>query len=148
MTLLAQRPIERPTNEDTALPTVRSLARLRPLLPYAAKLLPILAGIAVPAAGPRPDPEALDRHFGEIQSESRGLRTRVEGQGEQIDRMAGRVEQIAVSLERADRERAELSTSLQRVASLARGLLFAILLLLVVVTTISILILLRLPHLS
>lgn len=129
-----------------ALPSVRSLARLRPLLPYAAKLLPILTGIA--AAGPRPDPEALDRHFGEIQSESRGLRTRVEGQGEQIERMAGRVEQIAASVERADRERAELSASLHRGASLARGLLFAILFLLVAVTTISILILLRLPHLS
>jgi hypothetical protein len=128
------------------LPSVRSLARLRPLLPYAAKLLPILTGIEIPAAGPRPDPGALDRHFGEIQSESRGLRTRVEGQGEQIDRIARQVEQIAASLERADRERAELSTSLRSVATLVRGLLVAILVLLVAVTTISILILFRLPH--
>jgi hypothetical protein len=130
------------------LPSVRSLARLRPLLPYAAKLLSILTGIAVPAAAPRNDPNVLDRHFGEIQSESRGLRTRVEGQGEQIDRMAARVEQIAASLERADRERAELAASLRSIASLVRGLLFAALFLLVVVTTICIVILLRLPHLS
>ena len=128
------------------MPSVRSLARLRPLLPYAAKLLPILREIAIPAMASRPDPEALDRHFGQIQSENRGLRTRVEGQGEQIDRIAGRVEQMAGSLERADRERAELAASFHSVARLVRGLLLAILLLLVAVTTISILILLRLPH--
>jgi hypothetical protein len=130
------------------LPSVRSLARLRPLLPYAAKLLPLLTGIEVPAAGQRPDPGALDRHFGEIQSESRGLRTRVEDQGEQIDRIGHQVEQIAASIERADRERAELATSFRSMASLVRGLLFAILFLLLAVTTISILILLRLPHSS
>jgi hypothetical protein len=130
------------------LPSVRSLARLRPLLPYAAKLLPILTGIEIAAAGPRPDPGALDRHFGEIQSESRGLRTRVEGQGEQLDRMGRQVEQIAASLERAERERAELAASFRSVASLARGLLFAMLFLLVAVTTISILILWRVPHSS
>jgi hypothetical protein len=128
------------------LPSVRSLARLRPLLPYAAKLLPILTGIAVPAEGPRPDPAALDRHFGEIHSESRGLRARVESQGEQIDRVGRQVEQITAFLERAERERAQLSASFGHLASLVRGLLFAILLLLVAVTTISILILSRLPH--
>ena len=128
------------------MPSVRSLARLRPLLPYAAKLLPILKEIAIPALVSRPDPEALDRHFGQIQSENRGLRTREESQGEQIDRIAGLVEQMAGSLERAGRERAELAASFRSMASLIRGLLFAILLLLVAVGAISILILFRLPH--
>jgi hypothetical protein len=128
------------------LPNIRSLARLRPLLPYAAKLLPILTGIEIPAAGPRPDPAALDRHFGEIQSESRGLRTRVEGQGEQIDRIGRQVEQIAASLERADHERAEISASFRGLGSLVRGLLFAIVVLLVAVTVLNVIILSRLPH--
>lgn len=128
------------------MPNVRSLTRLRPLLPYAVKLLPILRDIAIPAAGARQDPGVLDRQFGAMQSESRGLRSQVEGQGEQISRMVARLEQIATTLERADRERAELAGSLRGAATLMRRLLFATILLLIVVATISIFVLLRLPH--
>ena len=68
------------------MPNLRSLSQLRSLLPYAAKLLPVLTGIAVSETAARPDLSSLNRHFGEMQIESRGLRSRVESQGEQIER--------------------------------------------------------------
>ena len=45
-----------------------------PCCPYAAKLLPVLTGVAVgeTALQQRPDLSALNRHFGEMQTESRG----------------------------------------------------------------------------
>jgi methyl-accepting chemotaxis protein len=136
-----------------ALPNFRSLSQLRALLPYAAKLLPILTGVAVgeTALQHRPDLSALNRHFGEMQSESRGLRSRVEDQSEQIERNFKRIEErldrVAGSIETIGHEQQELASSFRSLAGLLKGLFFAILFLLVAVTAMSVLILLRLSHL-
>jgi methyl-accepting chemotaxis protein len=135
------------------LPNLRSLSQLRALLPYAAKLLPVLTGVAVgeTALQQRPDLSSLNRHFGEMQSESRGLRSRVEDQSEQIDRNFKRIEErldrVANSIETVSQEQQELATSFRSLAGLLKGLFFAILFLLVAVTAMSVLILLRLSHL-
>jgi hypothetical protein len=134
------------------LPSFRSLSQLRALLPYAAKLLPVLTGVAVgeTALQQRPDLSAFNRHFGEIQSESRGLRSRVENQGEQIERSFKRIEErldrVAGSIESVGREQQELAKSFRSLAALLKGLFFAILFLLVAVTAMSVLILLRISH--
>jgi hypothetical protein len=127
------------------LPNLRSLSQLRALLPYAAKLLPVLTGVAVgeTALQQRPDLSALNRHFGEMQSESRGLRSRVEGQSEQIGRIQERLDQVAASIESNHREQQELAKSFRSLAGLLKGLFFAILFLLVAVTAMSVLILLH-----
>jgi hypothetical protein len=131
----------------SALPNLRSLSQLRSLLPYAAKLLPVLTGIAV--AEPivhRPDFSSLNRHFGEMQSENRGLRSQVEGQSEQIDRIQERLEHFGSSVETGRREQQEIATALRSLAGWLKGLLFAVLFLLVAVTAMSVLILLRMSH--
>lgn len=133
------------------MPNLRALSQLRALLPYAAKLLPVLTGVAVgESALQRPDLSTLNRHFGEIQSESRGLRSSVEGQSEQIERafkdIQQRLDSVALSIESAKREQQELAKSLRSQAGLLKVLSFAILFLLVAVTTMSVLILLRVPH--
>jgi hypothetical protein len=130
------------------LPNLRSLSRLRELLPYAAKLLPVLTGVAVgeTALQQRPDLSALNRHFGEMQSESRGLRSRVEGQSEQIGHIQERLDQVAASIESNHREQQELAKSFRSLAGLLKGLFFAILFLLVAVTAMSVLILLHISR--
>jgi hypothetical protein len=134
------------------LPSFRSLSQLRALLPYAAKLLPVLTGVAVgeTALQQRPDLSALNRHFGEMQSESRALRSRVEDQGEQIDRSFKRIEErldrVGGNVESIGREQQELAKSFRSLAGLLKGLFFAILFLLVAVTAMSVLILLRIAH--
>ena len=134
------------------MPNFRSLSQLRALLPYAAKLLPILTGVAVgeTALQQRPDLSSLNRHFGEMQSESRGLRSRVEDQSEQIERNFKRIDErldgVAGNIESIGREQQELATSFRSLAGLLKGLFFAILFLLVAVTAMSVLILLRLSH--
>jgi hypothetical protein len=130
------------------LPNLRSLSQLRALLPYAAKLLPVLTGVAVgeTALQQRPDLSSLNRHFGEIQSESRGLRSRVEGQSEQIERIQTRLDGVAGAIESIGQEQQELARSLRSLAGLLKGLFFAILFLLVAVTAMSVFILLRLSH--
>jgi septal ring factor EnvC (AmiA/AmiB activator) len=130
------------------LPNLRSLSQLRALLPYAAKLLPVLTGVAVgeTALQQRPDLSALNRHFGEMQSESRGLRSRVEGQSEQIGRIQERLDQVAASIESNHREQQELAKSFRSLAGLLKGLFFAILFLLVAVTAMSVLILLHISR--
>lgn len=131
------------------MPNLRSLSQLRALLPFAAKLLPVLTGVAVgeTALQQRPDLSALNRHFGEMQSESRGLRSRVEDQSEQIERNFKRIDErldrVAGSIESIGREQQELATSFRSLAGLLKGLFFAILFLLVAVTAVSVLILLR-----
>jgi septal ring factor EnvC (AmiA/AmiB activator) len=138
-----------PCGEGTfTLPNLRSLSRLRALLPYAAKLLPVLTGVAVgeTALQQRPDLSALNRHFGEMQSESRGLRSRMEGQSEQIDRIQERLERVAASIESNHHEQQELAKSFRSLAGLLKGLFFAILFLLVAVTAMSVLILLHISH--
>jgi septal ring factor EnvC (AmiA/AmiB activator) len=130
------------------LPNLRSLSQLRALLPYAAKLLPVLTGVAVgeTALQQRPDLSALNRHFGEMQSESRGLRSRVEGQSEQIGRIQERLDQVAASIESNHREQQELAKSFRSLAGLLKGLFFTILFLLVAVTAMSVLILLHISR--
>jgi hypothetical protein len=130
------------------LPNLRSLSQLRALLPYAAKLLPVLTGVAVgeTALQQRPDLSSLNRHFGEMQSESRGLRSRVEGQSEQIERIQTRLDGVAGAIESIGQEQQELARSLRSLAGLLKGLFFAILFLLVAVTAMSVFILLRLSH--
>ena len=130
------------------MPNFRSLSQLRALLPYAAKLLPVLTGVAVgeTALQQRPDLSALNRHFGEMQSESRGLRARVEGQSERIERIQERLDGIAASIESNHHEQQELAKSFRSLAGLLKGLFFAILFLLVAVTAMSVLILLRIAH--
>jgi hypothetical protein len=130
------------------LPNLRSLSQLRALLPYAAKLLPVLTGVAVgeTALQQRPDLSSLNRHFGEMQSESRGLRSRVEGQSEQIERIQTRLDGVAGAIESIGQEQQELAKSFRSLAGLLKGLFFAILFLLVAVTAMSVFILLRLSH--
>jgi septal ring factor EnvC (AmiA/AmiB activator) len=130
------------------LPNLRSVSRLRALLPYAAKLLPILTGVAVgeTALQQRPDLSALNRHFGEMQSESRGLRSRVEGQSEQIERLQERLDRIAASIESGNQEQQELARSFRSLSAFVKGLFFAILFLLVAIAAMSVLILLRISH--
>jgi len=134
------------------LPNLRSLSQLRALLPFAAKLLPVLTGVAVgeTALQQRPDLSALNRHFGEMQNESRGLRSRVEDQSEQIERNFKRIDErldrVAANIESIGRDQQELATSFRSLAGLLKGLFFAILFLLVAVTAMSVLILLRLSQ--
>jgi hypothetical protein len=134
-----------------ALRNLRSLSQLRFLLPYAAKLLPVITGVAV--AEPvrqRPDLSSFDRRFGEIQIESRGLRSQVESQGEEIERILRKhqegLDRVASGLEGLSREQQELATAFRSLAGLLKGLFFAILFLLVAVTVLSALILFRMPH--
>jgi hypothetical protein len=130
------------------LPNIRSLSKLRSLLPYAAKLLPVLTGVVVgeTAIQPRPDLSALNRHFGEMQNESRGLRSRMEGQGEQLERMRLQIAQVATDLENSRREQQELASAFRSLAGLLKGLLFAMLLLLVAAVVLGALILFRMSH--
>jgi hypothetical protein len=133
------------------LPNLRSLSQLRSLLPYAAKLLPVLTGVAI-AESPRqrPDLSALDRHFGEIQIESRGLRSQVESQGEEIERILGKhqegLDRVASAVESLSREQQELARAFRSLAGLLKRLFFVILFLLVAVTAMSALILFRMSH--
>jgi septal ring factor EnvC (AmiA/AmiB activator) len=129
------------------LPKLRSLAQLRSLLPYAAKILPVLTGVAVgDLPVQRPDLSALNRHFGEMQNESRGLRSRVEGQSEQIGRVQEQIDRLAPAIETLRREQQELATAFRSLAALLKGLFFAILFLLVAITTICALMLFRISH--
>jgi hypothetical protein len=129
------------------LPNFRSLAQLRLLLPYAAKILPVLTGVAVGELPVhRPDLSALNRHFGEMQSESRGLRSSVEGQSEQIGRIQEQMERLASAVESGRQEQQELVTAFRSLAGLLKGLFFAILFLLVAITVLTVLILFRISH--
>jgi septal ring factor EnvC (AmiA/AmiB activator) len=118
------------------------------LLPYAAKILPVLTSVAVreTALQHRPDLSALNRHFGEMQSESRGLRSSVEGQSEQIGRIQEQMERLASAIESVRGEQQELAAAFRSLAGLLKGLFFAILFLLVATTVLSVLILLRVAH--
>jgi hypothetical protein len=133
------------------LPNLRSLSQLRALLPYAAKLLPVLTGVALaePAAS-RSNLTSLDRRFGEIQIESRGLRSQVETQGEEIERILKqqqeRLDGLVSGMENIRREQQEIANSSRALARLVKGLGLAIVLLLVTVTVMSALILFRMSH--
>lgn len=129
------------------MPNLRSLAQLRALLPYAAKILPVLTGVAVGELPVhRPDLSALNRHFGEIESQSRGLRSSVEDQSEQIGRIQEQVERLGSAIESGRQEQQELATAFRSLAGLLKGLFFTILFLLVAITALSVLILLRISH--
>jgi seryl-tRNA synthetase len=127
------------------------LSQLRALLPYAAKLLPVLTGVALaePAAS-RSNLTSLDRRFGEIQIESRGLRSQVETQGEEIERILKqqqeRLDGLVSGMENIRREQQEIANSSRALARLVKGLGLAIVLLLVAVTVMSALILFRMSH--
>lgn len=126
---------------------LRSLAQLRALLPYAAKILPVLTSVAVGELPvKRPDLSGLNRHFGEIESESRGLRSRVEGQSEQIGRIQEHIESLASAIESSRREQQELAMAFRSLAGLLKGLFFAILILLAAVTAMCVMILFRISH--
>jgi septal ring factor EnvC (AmiA/AmiB activator) len=120
------------------------------LLPYAAKLLPVITSVALPEAAARPDLSSLKRHFGEMQLENRGLRSQVESQGEQTERVLKQnqeqLERLAASIEGSRREQQELATSFRSLAGLLKGLFFAILFLLIVLTALCALILFRISH--
>jgi septal ring factor EnvC (AmiA/AmiB activator) len=134
------------------LPNFRSLSQLRALLPYAAKLLPVLTGVAVgeTALQQRPDLSALNRRFGEIQVESRGLRSQLETQGEEIERILKqhqeRLDGLVSGMESIRREQQEIANSSQALGRQVRGLGLAIVLLLVAITVMSALILFHMLH--
>ena len=132
------------------MPNLRSLSQLRVLLPYAAKLLPVITGVAATEAAARPDLSSLKRHFGEMQLESRGLRSQVESQGEQTERALKQsheqMERLASSIEASRRDQQELASSFRTLAGLLKGLFFAILFLLIAVTVLCALILFRMSH--
>jgi hypothetical protein len=133
--------------KDRALSKLRSLAQLRSLLPYATKILPILTSVAVGELPvQRPDLSALNRHFAEIEIESRGLRSRVEGQSEQMGRIQEHMESLASAIESSRREQQELAIVFRSLAGLLKGLFFAILFLLVAVTAMCVMILFRISH--
>jgi chromosome segregation ATPase len=94
----------------------------------------------------RPDLSALNRHFGEIESQSRGLRSRVEDQSEQIGRIQEHVERLASAIESVRHDEQELASAFRSLAGLLKGLFFAILFLLVAITVLSVLILFRIAH--
>lgn len=134
-----------------ALPNFRSLSQLRVLFPYAAKLLPVLTGIALSEPTRQGgDLSSLDRRFSEIQSESRGLRSQVASQGEETERILRihqeGLERLASSMESLHREQQDLAKSTRAVAGWLKGLCFVILLLLIAVTVMSALILFRMSH--
>jgi hypothetical protein len=134
-----------------ALPNLRSLSQLRFLLPYAARLLPVITGVAVAEpARQRADLSSFDRRYGEIQIESRGLRSQVESQGEEIERILRKHQEgldlVASGLESVGREQQELAKAFRSLAGLLKGLFFAIFFLLVAVTVLSALILFRMSH--
>jgi chromosome segregation ATPase len=117
------------------------------LLPYAAKILPVLTGVAVGELPVhRPDLSALNRHFGEMQSESRGLRSSMDDQSEQIGRVQEQMDRLTSAIESGRREQQELATAFRSLAGLLKGLFFAILFLLVAITALSALILFRISH--
>lgn len=132
------------------MPNLRSLSQLRALLPYAAKLLPVLTGVAVAEPARCADLSTVDRRFGEIQIESRGLRSQLASQGEEIERILMKhhdgLDRVASGIESIHREQQELAKTFRSLAGLLKGLFFAILFLLVALTTLSALILFRMSH--
>lgn len=135
-----------------ALPNLRALSQLRFLLPYAAKLLPVLTGVAIAEpARQRADLSSVDRRFGEIQIESRGLRSQVQSQGEEMERILKQhqegLERLASAIESTRREQQGLAKAFRSLAGLLKELFFVILFLLVAVTVMSALILFRISHL-
>lgn len=129
------------------MPKIRSLAQIRALLPYAAKILPILTGVAIGELPvQRPDLSALNRHFGEMQTESRGLRSRVEGQSEQIERIQEQLERLAPAIETIGREQQGLANAFRSLGGQLKGFFFAILFLLVAVIAMCVLMLFRISH--
>jgi hypothetical protein len=132
------------------LPNLRSLSQLRSLLPYAARLLPVLTSVAVAEPARRADLSSVDRRFGEIQIESRGLRSQLESQGEEVERILRKhqegLDQVASAVESIRREEQELAKAFSSLAGLLKGLFFAILFLLVAITVLCALILFRMSH--
>jgi hypothetical protein len=132
------------------LPNLRSLSQLRSLLPYAAKLLPVITGLVVAEPARRADLSTVDRRFGEIQIESRGLRSQLASQGEEIERILRKhqegLDRVASGVESIHREQQELAKTFRSLAGLLKGLFFAILFLLVSLTVLSALILFRMSH--
>jgi hypothetical protein len=124
-----------------SLPNLRSLSQLRAWLPYAAKLLPVLTGVAVAEPVRRAELSSVDRHFGEIQIESRGLRSQLASQGEEIERILRKhedgLDRVASDIESIHREQQELVKTFRSLAALLKGLFFAILFLLVALTVLS-----------
>ena len=133
------------------MPNLRSLSQLRALLPYAAKLLPVLTGVALaePTAS-RSNLTSLDRRFGEIQIESRGLRSQVVTQGEEIERILKqhqeRLDGLASGMESIQRAQQEIANASRALARLVKGVGIALVLLLVAVTVMSALILVHMLH--
>jgi hypothetical protein len=137
----------RRTIKDFALPNLRSLAQLRSLLPYAAKILPVITGVAVGELPVhRPDLSALNRHFGEIQSESRGLRSRVEGQSEQLGRIQDQIDRLASAIQTIAGEQQELAAAFLNLAGLLKRLLFTVLFLVIAISAMCALMLFRISH--
>jgi len=136
--------------EEPTLPNLRSLSQLRSLLPYAAKLLPVITGVVVAEPARRADLSTVDRRFGEIQIESRGLRSQLASQGEEIERILRKHEEgldrVASGVESIHREQQELAKTFRSLAGLLKGLFFAILFLLVSLTALSALILFHMSH--
>lgn len=125
-----------------------SLAQLRSLLPYAAKLLPLITGVAAPSsAGDPPQFESLNRHFGEIQTENRSLRSEVAGQSSQLTQLQaqlqGQYDRLAASQQSAVQQQAALAEALRRHAVLLKGLAAATLLLVLAIAVMCALLLAR-----
>jgi hypothetical protein len=121
------------------------------LLPYAAKLLPVLSGIAIPESSRHSaDLSSLDRRFGEIQIESRGLRSQVTSQGDAIERILKihqeGLERLGIGIENLRGAQQDLATESHALARWLKGLSFAILLVLIAVVVLSALILFRMSH--
>lgn len=88
--------------------------------------------------------------MGEIQIESRGLRSQLASQGEEIERILRKhqegLDRVASGVESIHREQQELAKTFRSLAGLLKGLFFAVLFLLVSLTVLSALILFRMSH--
>ena len=127
------------------MPNLPTIAQLRRFLPHAAKLLPLLTGVAPAAAAP-PDLAPLNHRFGEIQTESRSLRTEVQGHGEQLASLQRQLDRLLANSERAAQAQETLAAALKSLSSLLKGLSVAILLLLALLTVFAVLQLMRGAH--
>ena len=88
--------------------------------------------------------------MGEIQIESRGLRSQLASQSEEIERILRKhqegLDRVASGVESIHREQQELAKTFRSLAGLLKGLFFAVLFLLVSLTVLSALILFRMSH--
>jgi hypothetical protein len=135
----------------------RTLMNLRLLLPYVAKLLPLLDGSVAPAFTP-PAPvkadlselhqsfEEVNRAFLDLQAGHKDIRSHVQEQAVQLKRIDEQLVRLRDSTERNTMEHQELVEDLRSASKLVRGVSTAMLILMVAVTAMVAFMLLHARH--